>query len=83
MASSIHFEDVTSLDQRGGIIRNFDRPPKKDTVTVPDGGYTVVRFHANNPENTNHAFGVLSMVVNVKLFGLVARWSTDGGSFQI
>ncbi|GFO06482.1 laccase-4 [Plakobranchus ocellatus] len=49
MASSIHFEDVTSLDQRGGIIRNFDRPPKKDTVTVPDGGYTVVRFHANNP----------------------------------
>ncbi|GFR97917.1 laccase [Elysia marginata] len=42
-------DDVTSLDQRGGISRNRYRPPKKDTVTIPDGGYTIVRFHADNP----------------------------------
>lgn len=29
--------------------RNFEDPPIKDTVTVPDGGYTVIRFIADNP----------------------------------
>lgn len=29
--------------------RNYDNPPLKDTVTVPVGGYTVLRFIADNP----------------------------------
>ncbi|XP_076174595.1 uncharacterized protein LOC143150301 [Ptiloglossa arizonensis] len=40
---------VKKLDKEGLIHRNLDHAPLKDTVTVPDGGYTIVRFHANNP----------------------------------
>ena len=40
---------MKELDNKGLLKRNFDRPPLKDTVTVPAGGYTVIRFHANNP----------------------------------
>lgn len=31
------------------MTRNLKDPPFKDTVTVPDGGYTIVRFKADNP----------------------------------
>lgn len=41
--------DVQALDEAGKLNRNFDNPPTKDTVTVPDGGYTVIRFFASNP----------------------------------
>ncbi|XP_054257860.1 uncharacterized protein LOC128982847 [Macrosteles quadrilineatus] len=40
---------VKSLDEKKKLVRNLDNPPYKDTVTVPDGGYTILRFHANNP----------------------------------
>ncbi|XP_076296818.1 uncharacterized protein LOC143217023 [Lasioglossum baleicum] len=42
-------EVVKQLDRQGSIRRNLDRAPLKDTVTVPDGGYTIIRFYANNP----------------------------------
>ncbi|XP_041347612.1 laccase-1-like [Gigantopelta aegis] len=28
---------------------NFDKPPLKDTIVVPSGGYVVIRFRADNP----------------------------------
>lgn len=28
---------------------NFDKPPQKDTIVVPSGGYVVIRFKADNP----------------------------------
>lgn len=40
---------MKELDAAGMIKRNFDNPPTKDTVTVPDGGYTIIRFFATNP----------------------------------
>lgn len=40
---------VESLDAQGKLPRNLDNPPVKDTVTVPGGGYTIVRFVADNP----------------------------------
>lgn len=40
---------VRDLDQRGLLRRNLKDNIEKDTVEVPDGGYTVVRFMANNP----------------------------------
>lgn len=43
--------EVRALDDLGKINRNLVDSPIKDTVTVPDGGYTVLRFHANNPGN--------------------------------
>uniref|UniRef100_A0A1B6BZ72 Laccase n=2 Tax=Clastoptera arizonana TaxID=38151 RepID=A0A1B6BZ72_9HEMI len=42
-------DTIRFLDKAGHIHRNFKNPPIKDTVTVPDGGYTIIRFHASNP----------------------------------
>ncbi|CAF0713230.1 unnamed protein product [Brachionus calyciflorus] len=46
---SISVEDIKKMDNEGKIYRSFDRPPIKDTVTVPVGGYTIIRFLADNP----------------------------------
>lgn len=46
---SISVDDVKKMDEDGKIKRNFNRPPVKDTITVPVGGYTVIRFLADNP----------------------------------
>lgn len=35
---SIKIDEVIKMDEMGKITRNFDRPPIKDTVTVPVGG---------------------------------------------
>lgn len=43
------FHQIKRLDESGGIKRRLSGAPIKDTVTVPDGGYTVIRFVANNP----------------------------------
>ncbi len=37
------------LDNEGMLPRNLDRPPLKDTVDIPSGGYTIIRFNADNP----------------------------------
>jgi len=41
--------EVEELDRQGQINRTLTKAPKKDTVAVPDGGYVVLRFYANNP----------------------------------
>lgn len=40
---------VKDMDANGTISRNLLDAPLKDTVTVPDGGYTILRFEADNP----------------------------------
>ena len=40
---------VAELDAAGGITRKLQDSIKKDTVTIPDGGYTIIRFTADNP----------------------------------
>ena len=47
--TSIHMDFIKKLDADGLLKRNYDRPPIKDTVTVPVGGYTIIRFLADNP----------------------------------
>ena len=37
------------LNESGKVTRNLLDPPLKDTVSVPDGGFTLIRFHADNP----------------------------------
>lgn len=57
IGSNITAAEVKELDRQGLINRTLTRAPLKDTVTVPDGGYTIVRFHANNPGKiTWHAY---------------------------
>lgn len=42
-------EEVQARDKMGLIHRKLKRAPFKDTITVPDGGFTIVRVHASNP----------------------------------
>ncbi|GBP81803.1 Laccase-11 [Eumeta japonica] len=42
-------ETVKAFDRAGLMRRNLRNAPIKDTVTVPDGGYTIIRFKADNP----------------------------------
>nr|BBC20923.1 laccase-like multicopper oxidase 1 [Nannophya pygmaea] len=51
VGKSVSVETIKALDKLGHLHRNTanSKPALKDTVTVPDGGYTVVRFHATNP----------------------------------
>lgn len=52
LAKNVLFPQVINLDRSGQLMRNFYHPVRKDTVTIPDGGYTVVRFIADNPGET-------------------------------
>ncbi|KAG7173014.1 laccase-11-like, partial [Homarus americanus] len=47
--ASITRDQVIEMDRTGQLHRNFDHPVYKDTVTIPDGGYSIVRFRASNP----------------------------------
>lgn len=48
-SSSTTPEEVAALDASGGITRKLQDAVRKDTVTIPDGGYTIIRFTADNP----------------------------------
>lgn len=41
--------EVQALDAAGGITRKLRNAAKKDTVSIPDGGYVIIRFTADNP----------------------------------
>ncbi|XP_067668418.1 uncharacterized protein [Haliotis asinina] len=47
--NSTTLQEVMKLDSDGLIRRKLAMPIAKDTVTIPNGGYTVVRFKADNP----------------------------------
>lgn len=49
LGQSVDVDTVKALDKANMLKRNLTRPPIKDTVTVPDGGYTILRVHASNP----------------------------------
>ncbi|XP_011135308.1 laccase-1 isoform X1 [Harpegnathos saltator] len=49
VGTNITVAEVKEMERQGLINRKLKRAPLKDTVTVPDGGFTIVRFHANNP----------------------------------
>ncbi|KAL4713687.1 hypothetical protein ACJJTC_004218 [Scirpophaga incertulas] len=49
LANETTIEEIKAFDEAGLLKRNLKNAPIKDTVTVPDGGYTVIRFKADNP----------------------------------
>lgn len=49
VGSQVSVNEIRALDENGLIQRNLIDAPIKDTVAVPDGGYTVIRFMATNP----------------------------------
>lgn len=42
-------EEIKEMDRRGLIRRRRTSPPYKDTLAVPNNGYVIVRFRADNP----------------------------------
>ncbi|XP_031843304.2 uncharacterized protein LOC116431677 [Nomia melanderi] len=40
---------LKQLDENEQIERNFESPPGRDTISVPNNGYVIIRFHATNP----------------------------------
>lgn len=49
----INLKHALDLDRRGLLHRQYDLPPLKDTIAVPNNGYVVFRFRANNPGYVN------------------------------
>ncbi|CAL4133407.1 unnamed protein product, partial [Meganyctiphanes norvegica] len=47
--ASITRAKAMEMDQKGLIKRNLVNPVLKDSVTIPDGGYTIVRLKTINP----------------------------------
>ncbi|CAG2054218.1 unnamed protein product [Timema podura] len=45
----INLKHALDLDRRGLLHRQFNLPPGKDTIAVPNNGYVVLRFRADNP----------------------------------
>lgn len=45
----INLKHALDLDRRGLLHRQYDAPPQKDTIAVPNNGYVVFRFRADNP----------------------------------
>lgn len=51
VGKNVTVDKIVELDEKNLLLRNLENPPIKDTVTVPDGGYTIIRFVASNPGN--------------------------------
>ncbi|XP_014215268.1 laccase-3-like [Copidosoma floridanum] len=49
LKGNVNIDLIKKLDREGKIRRRLDRPPYKDTIKAPGGGYTIVRFKADNP----------------------------------
>lgn len=49
LGNSTTSQTISMLNETNKIVRNLKNPPMKDTITVPDGGYTVIRFYTKNP----------------------------------
>ncbi|KAG5876553.1 hypothetical protein JTB14_026702 [Gonioctena quinquepunctata] len=45
----INLKHALDLDRKGLLHRQFNLPPGKDTIAVPNNGYVVLRFRADNP----------------------------------
>ena len=42
-------KEVKKLNEAGKIKKNLKNPPRKDNVPVPDAGFAIMRFRADNP----------------------------------
>ena len=49
------------MDRAGNITRKLSRAVLKDSVIVPDNGYTIVRFYADNPGNLTRPLTVFPL----------------------
>lgn len=74
----ITIEYVKELEKETNLERKYDIPAGKDTLTLPNNGYVVIRFRANNPgKNKNNKEVLLDLhensIVIIFLFLLVIK----------
>lgn len=53
IGENVTLNHVKRMKEQGLLRRNLKNPIRKDTVSVPDGGYVVLRFKADNPGKTS------------------------------
>ncbi|XP_071438592.1 uncharacterized protein [Hetaerina americana] len=65
-------EALKELDRNGKIYRNLVDPIVKDTVSIPNGGYAILRFKADNPgywllhdQHVSHSSWGLNVILHV------------------
>lgn len=49
ISTQVSIDQIKTMEKNGLLRRNLVDAPIKDTVAVPDGGYTIIRFMAVNP----------------------------------
>lgn len=47
--AGVTVDDIKRMDARGLLPRKMTSPHFKDTVAIPNNGYAIVRFRADNP----------------------------------
>lgn len=62
----INLKHALDLDRRGLLDRHFNLPPAKDTIAVPNNGYVVFRFRADNPGEYKNNYNNASKTVRKK-----------------
>ncbi|XP_066591244.1 uncharacterized protein [Prorops nasuta] len=72
IGKNISFETVKRWNEEESIVKNFDRPVVKDTIGIPSGGFTIIRFLASSPgywllhcHISNHAEMGMGVVLKV------------------
>lgn len=75
IGSNVTVDQIRSMDENGLIRRNLVDAPIKDTVAIPDGGYTAIRFLATNPgiSLNDSSFPVCSNLCKVDICFLLFR----------
>ncbi|XP_031785568.1 laccase [Nasonia vitripennis] len=75
VGDKLSIEEVKKMDQEGKIHRRLEAEPWKDSVIVPTGGYTIVRFYANNPEK-NKFIEICILIIHFTVTGEDKKQST-------
>lgn len=75
----INLKHALDLDRRGLLHRQYNLPPIKDTIAVPNNGYVVLRFRADNPGRPTWLVGLCN-VTHYKLSSFTYRVSCHGFS---
>ncbi|XP_046671600.1 laccase-6-like [Homalodisca vitripennis] len=72
IGDNVSLDYVRDLNERHLIPKKLINAPAKDTISVPNAGYTILRFRANNPgfwlfhcHVTNHMVLGMAMVLQV------------------
>ncbi|KAG8261587.1 hypothetical protein J6590_069536 [Homalodisca vitripennis] len=72
LSGDVSLEYVRNLNEGNQIRKKLSKAPAKDTVSVPNNGYTIIRFKADNPgfwlfhcHITHHLVLGMAMVLQV------------------